>query len=152
MTILKLGDQAPLFTTPECNLANYKGQVVVLYFYPKDDTPGCTIEAREFAANKEVFDKLNAVVFGVSKDSSKSHDKFKEKYCLNFALISDSDSSICQSYGTLVNKSMFGKSYLGIERSTFLIDKEGRIAYIWNNVKVNDHALEVIDKIKQLNL
>ncbi len=151
MTQLKLGDLAPLFNTQECDLLSLRGKTVVLYFYPKDDTPGCTIEAKEFSANKPEFEKLGAVVFGVSKDSSASHEKFKSKYCLEFDLISD-NGSICQDYGVWVQKSMFGKSYMGIDRVTFLIDPAGKIAYIWTKVSVNDHALEVIDKIKELDL
>lgn len=151
MTHLKKGDPAPKFKTEDFKLVDFIGQTVVLYFYPKDDTPGCTIQAKQFAEHKPVFDSLKAKVLGVSKDSKDSHEKFKSKYCLTFDLISD-DAEICQQYGVWVSKSMFGKSYMGIERATFLINKEGNIAHIWPKVSVNDHALEVIAKINELKL
>ena len=152
MTHLKIGDSAPDFSSSNFDAKSFLGhKIVVLYFYPKDDTPGCTIEAQEFSKNSDIFASLGAVVLGVSKDSQQSHQKFKDKYCLAFDLISD-DKEICNNYGVWAQKSMFGKSYMGVERSTFLIDKNGKIAYIWDKVKVNDHALEVIDKIRQLDL
>jgi peroxiredoxin Q/BCP len=151
MSQLNIGDIAPKFNVSGFKSEDLLGKVVVLYFYPKDDTPGCTIEANEFTANQKIFDQLGAKVIGVSKDSPESHEKFKNKYCLTFDLISD-DANLCEAYGVWVQKSMFGKKYMGIERSTFLIDRNGKIAYIWPKVKVNDHALEVIDKIKELAL
>ena len=151
MTTLKIGDLAPSFYADGFNLEDFKGKILVLYFYPKDDTPGCTIEAKEFSQNKAIFDSLGAKILGVSKDNKDSHEKFKNKYCLTFDLLSD-DSDVCEKYGVWVSKSMFGKKYMGIERSTFLIDAKGVISYIWPKVKVNDHALEVIAKIKELKL
>lgn len=152
MSNLTIGQIAPILSSRSFDLADFIGKTnIVLYFYPKDDTPGCTIEAKEFSEQTQVFQSLGTKVFGVSKDSQTSHDKFKNKYCLQFDLISD-DADFCQKYGVWVEKSMFGKSYMGIERTTFLIDKQGNIAHIWSKVKVNDHALEVIDKIKQLGL
>ncbi len=151
MSDLKIGDSAPLFSVDGFALQDFLGQVVVLYFYPKDDTPGCTIQAKEFSANQDVFNNLGAKVLGVSKDGAAAHEKFKNKHCLTFDLISD-DADLCQRYGVWVAKSMFGKSYHGIARTTFLIDRSGKIAYIWPKVSVNEHALEVIDKIKQLEL
>ena len=151
MAHLNIGDSAPQFDIGGFKLSDFVGKILVLYFYPKDDTPGCTIQAKEFAVNKAIFDSLGAVILGVSKDSVDSHKKFQTKYCLTFDLISD-DADLCQQYGVWSAKSMFGKSYMGIDRTTFLIDKNGKIAHIWSKVTVNDHALEVIDKIKQLGL
>lgn len=154
MTSLKIGDLAPDFLLPTMinneplKLSNLRGGFVLLYFYPKDDTPGCTIEAKAFNDLKPEFHKLNTIIIGVSKDSLASHAKFKEKYCLNFDLISDTDSNICESYGVWTQKSMYGRQYMGIERSTFLIDEKGKIAYIWSKVSVSDHATEVLDIIK----
>jgi len=153
---LKIGDLAPEFIMPigensNINLADLKGKFVVLYFYPKDDTPGCTIEAGNFNKLKVEFDKLNAVIIGVSKDDVNSHDKFKKKYCLEFDLASDFNSDICEKYGVWLQKSIFGKKYMGIERSTFLIDTEGKIAYIWLKVKINGHPQDVLNQIRQIS-
>jgi len=153
---LKTGDTAPGFTMPtdkggSVSLANLKGKNVVLYFYPKDDTPGCTIEAREFRDLKGEFDKNNAVIIGVSKDSVASHDKFKEKFCLPFILASDEDLTVCNAYGVWVEKSMYGKKYMGIDRVTFLIDATGKVAQIWPKVKVEGHAVEVLEAVKKLS-
>lgn len=150
-TTLQAGDKAPEFNVDGFKLEDFLGKIVVLYFYPKDDTPGCTIEAKEFAENQQTFDQLGVKILGVSKDNRASHEKFQNKYCLTFDLISD-DADLCQQYGVWSERSMFGKKYMGIGRTTFLIDKKGYIAHIWPNVSVNDHALEVIDKIKELNL
>jgi peroxiredoxin Q/BCP len=151
MSNLQIGDIAPKFNVGGFKLEDFGGKIVVLYFYPKDDTPGCTIEAKEFTANQKIFDGLGAKILGVSKDSEDSHQKFKTRYCLTFDLISD-NADLCEQYGVWVQKSMFGKKYMGVERATFLIDRSGKIAYIWPKVKINDHALEVIDKIKELAL
>jgi peroxiredoxin Q/BCP len=151
MLSLKVGDLAPKFNVGGFNLQDFADKIVVLYFYPKDDTPGCTIEAKEFAAHQKILDGLGAKILGVSKDDEASHEKFKARYCLTFDLISD-NADLCKQYGVWVEKSMFGKKYMGIERSTFLIDRNGKIAYIWPKVKVNEHALEVIEKIKELKL
>ena len=142
---LEIGQVAPLFTLfsdegSEISLLDLRGKNVVLYFYPKDDTPGCTIEAQDFAKKIKEFEKLDCVVLGVSKDNLDSHCKFIEKYNLNFNLLSDETSELCQKYGVIKQKSMFGKKYFGIDRSTFLIDKIGKIVEIWHSVKVSGHV------------
>ncbi|UCM92615.1 MAG: thioredoxin-dependent thiol peroxidase [Rickettsia endosymbiont of Cimex lectularius] len=152
---LKIGDIAPNFTMPigdnsKINLSDLTGKAVVLYFYPKDDTPGCTIEAGDFNKLKLEFEKMNAVIIGVSKDDLNSHDKFKKKYCLDFDLASDSNSDTCEKYGVWVEKSMFGKKYMGVDRATFLIDKKGKIAYIWSKVQVAGHAEDVLNQVQKI--
>ncbi|MBM5782825.1 MAG: thioredoxin-dependent thiol peroxidase [Pelagibacterales bacterium] len=134
----------------EISLSDLTGQNVVLYFYPKDDTPGCTIEAQDFTKRIKDFEKQNCVVLGISKDTVKSHCKFVEKYNLAFNLLSDIEGEVCEKYGVLKEKSMFGKKYFGIERSTFLIDKYGNIANIWRSVKVNGHVEEVLKTLSKL--
>lgn len=131
-------------------LSDLRGKNVVLYFYPKDDTPGCTIEAQDFTSNIEKFVALNTVVLGVSRDSIKSHCKFIQKYNLAFNLISDEDGEICAAYGVLKEKSMFGKKSIGIDRSTFVINKKGDIAKVWNSVKVAGHVDEVLEFLTNL--
>jgi peroxiredoxin Q/BCP len=132
------------------DLASYKGKKnVVIYFYPKDDTPGCTTEAKDFAALAKQFDKADTVIIGVSKDPMKSHDKFKEKYDLPFALASD-DAGVTEAFGAWGEKSMYGKTYMGIVRSTFLIDKKGKIAKAWPKVSVTGHAAEVLKAAQAL--
>lgn len=131
-------------------LSELRGKNVVLYFYPKDDTPGCTIEAKEFTDNAKLFESLNTVVIGLSKDSVESHCKFRDKYNLNIILASDANSTVCEAYGTWVKKSMYGKEYMGIQRDTFLIDKTGRIRKIWHKVKPEGHAIEVLNAIRAL--
>ena len=149
--LLNEGDKAPAFTMPADNgeaisLADYKGKSnVVLYFYPKDDTPGCTIEAKDFRDLQDKFTKAGTVVIGVSKDSIKKHCKFRDKYELNFLLASDEEAGVCESYGVWVEKSMYGKKYMGIQRATFLIDKLGVIQRVWPKVKIEGHAQEVLD-------
>jgi len=148
MTDLKIGDAAPDFTLPgddgkDISLKSFKGQKVVLYFYPKDDTPGCTKEACAFRDSLSQFNKLNAHVIGLSKDSVAKHEKFKTKYDLNFPLASDENGEVCENYGVWVEKSMYGKKYMGIERATFLIDENGKIEQIWRKVKVPGHAEDV---------
>jgi peroxiredoxin Q/BCP len=151
---LKVGDKSPAFKgmTAEgpLSLKDLKGSAVVLYFYPKDDTPGCTKEACAFRDTLPRFKKMNAKVFGVSKDDLKSHEKFASKYELPFTLISDEDGSICESFGVWGEKSMYGKKYMGIERATYLIDKDGIIRQIWRKVSVDGHAEEVLDAVKKL--
>ncbi|PIR34759.1 MAG: thioredoxin-dependent thiol peroxidase [Alphaproteobacteria bacterium CG11_big_fil_rev_8_21_14_0_20_44_7] len=154
-TTLKEGVSAPDFNLPsdgngKISLKALRGKNVVLYFYPKDDTPGCTIEAKDFRDLNEEFAKANTVIIGISKDSVKSHDKFKDKYCLSFPLASDEDGSICDKYGVWTEKSMFGKKYMGIQRATFLIDSQGKIAKIWPKVSVSGHAAEVLGEAKSL--
>lgn len=155
MTILKIGDKAPDFLLPvadnrSISLADFKGQKLVLYFYPKDDTPGCTIEAQDFSELAGELKENGIAIIGISKDSLKSHDSFCNKYRLNLTLASDSDGSVCESYGVWVEKSMFGKKYMGIGRATFLIDSAGKIVHIWPNVSVNGHAREVLARAKAL--
>jgi peroxiredoxin Q/BCP len=146
---LKVGQSAPNFIAKsdegsEISLLDLKGKNVVLYFYPKDDTPGCTIEAQDFTKKIKEFDSLDCVVLGVSKDNLASHCKFIEKYDLAFNLLVDEDAEICKKYDILKEKSMFGKKYVGINRTTFLINKMGKIAAIWNSVKVSGHVDEVL--------
>ncbi|WPY01026.1 Peroxiredoxin [Candidatus Trichorickettsia mobilis] len=155
MTTLNIGDIAPDFTMPikdgtEITLSKLKGKIVVLYFYPKDDTPGCTLEAQAFNILKPEFAKINAVIIGISKDNISSHNKFQDKYCLQFDLASDADSDTCQRYGVWVEKSMYGKKYMGINRATFIIDQTGKIKHIWSKVSIDGHAQEVLDFCKTL--
>jgi len=123
---------------------------VVLYFYPNDDTPGCTTEACGFRDSAAAFKKLKAQVIGVSKDSVARHDKFKAKYGLTFPLVSDEDGKVCEKYGTWIEKSLYGRKYMGIDRATFLIDKDGVVRKIWRRVKVPGHVAEVQDALKAL--
>lgn len=147
---LEIGATAPDFSVPTetgeiLSLSALKGKQVVLYFYPKDDTPGCTIEAKDFRDHIEDFKSASTVVIGVSKDSVKSHEKFVEKLCLPFSLASDEHSTMCEDYGVWVEKNMYGKKYMGIERTTFLIDAKGVITAIWRKVKVEGHVAEVLE-------
>lgn len=155
--MLQIGDIAPDFTMmlaeqKEITLSNLLGKNVVLYFYPKDNTPGCTLEGIDFSSNKEAFTKLNTVVIGISKDSVKSHCAFQSRFNLTVDLASDKDGEVASKYGVLIEKSMFGKKYMGISRSTFLINKEGKIAYIWPSVSVSGHAKAVLEEIKKQQL
>jgi peroxiredoxin Q/BCP len=151
----KIGDKAPDFSLPAqdgktVTLANFKGKNVVIYFYPKDDTPGCTMESKDFRDHMDAFTAANTVILGVSKDSVKSHIKFKEKYCLPFPLLSDEDGNMCEDYDVWKEKSMYGKTYMGIERSTFLIDSAGKIRGAWRKVKVEGHVQEILAAAKVL--
>jgi len=155
MTDLQIGDIAPDFTLPtdgngEITLSALRGQKVVLYFYPKDNTPGCTTESCDFRDHKESFNNLNAQIIGISKDSVKKHDNFKAKYNLNFPLASDESGNVCETYGVWKEKSMYGKKFWGIERTTFLINESGKIAHIWHKVKVKDHVEDVKSEIQNL--
>ncbi|WDM84961.1 peroxiredoxin [Ehrlichia sp. JZT12] len=144
---VEIDDNAPYFES----LDTYKGiKNIVLYFYPKDDTPGCTREAKDFQAAIDDFANLDTVVIGVSKDNEKSHENFKKKHDISFELISDENSELSKQYGTWVEKNMFGKSYMGIDRSTFLIDKNGKIRKIWRNVKVSGHVNNVLEIIREI--
>jgi thioredoxin-dependent peroxiredoxin len=150
--MLKIGDAAPDFSLinddgREISLIDFRGKKVILYFYPKDDTPGCTKEACDFRDNIETFKSKNAVVIGISKDSIKSHQKFKSKYNLPFTLLSDENSDVLKKYGVWKEKSMFGKKYMGIERTTFLIDENGKIENIYPKVKVDGHITEILNEI-----
>ena len=149
------GRKAPDFTAStdgggKLKLSELLGKPVVLYFYPKDDTPGCTTEACGFRDAAADFKKLKAQVVGVSKDSVARHDKFKAKYKLTFPLVSDEDGKICEKYGTWVEKSLYGRKYMGIDRATFLIDKDGKVAKVWRKVKVPGHVAEVAEALKAL--
>lgn len=151
---LKIGDSAPTFSLPTdegqtVSLSDFKGRPVILYFYPKDSTPGCTREACDFRDHLDEFKKHNAVVLGVSKDSQRSHAKFKEKHQLTFPLLVDADGEVCTAYHVFKEKSMFGKSFLGIVRSTFLIDKTGKIKASWTNVKVPGHVKTILDYLSK---
>jgi peroxiredoxin Q/BCP len=153
--LLEVGDKAPLFDVAFDSgqkdiKSAIKGKNMVLYFYPKDDTPGCTQEAKDFRDHLKEFDAGNTLIIGVSKDSPDSHDEFKKKYCLPFPLASDESGKMCEDYGVWTEKSMYGKTYMGIERSTFLIDKTGVIRNIWRKVKVDGHVKEVLDAVKAL--
>jgi peroxiredoxin Q/BCP len=152
---LKVGDKAPDFTLPtdgggSISLKELKGKTVVLYFYPRDDTPGCTAEACAFRDSLPDFSKVEAEVVGISRDSVASHDKFKKKFKLPFPLASDEDGNVTEAYGVWVERSMYGKKYMGIERATFLIDGKGVILDIWRKVKVNGHTDEVLKAAKAL--
>ena len=149
------GKPAPdaAFTSPDGSakkISDYQGQKLVVYFYPKDDTTGCTKEAQEFTALAADFAKAGAAVLGISKDSEKSHAKFIGKYDLKVALGTDADGSLCEAFGVWVEKSMYGKKYMGIERATFLIGADGNVARAWRKVKVPGHAAEVLDAAKAL--
>lgn len=152
---LSIGDLAPDFTLPAngdqtITLSALKGQKVVLYFYPKDSTPGCTTEAKDFTALKDEFDAAGTVILGASKDSLKRHENFITKQELQVTLVSDEPGEMIESYGVWVEKNMYGRKYMGIERATFLIDEEGRILNIWRKVRVKGHAQAVLDAVKAL--
>jgi peroxiredoxin Q/BCP len=154
MTV-EVGDKAPDFTLPTdgggtVSLTALKGKTVVLYFYPKDDTSGCTAEACAFRDALPDFSKVKAEIVAVSRDSVASHDKFKKKFKLPFPLAADEDGTVCQAYGVWVEKSMYGRNYLGIERATFLIDAKGVVRKIWRKVKVPGHAQDVLEAAEAL--
>ena len=135
----------------EINSDDLKGKNVVIYFYPKDNTPGCTQEGEDFRDLYKEFKKLKTEIYGVSRDSLKSHEGFKEKYKYPFELISDPDEKLCNLFDVIKEKNMYGKKYMGIERSTFLINKEGKLSAEWRKVKVNGHAQEVLEEAKKLD-
>ncbi|PYE88214.1 peroxiredoxin [Phyllobacterium leguminum] len=150
-----IGDIAPDFSLPRdggnmLSLTALRGKPVVLYFYPKDDTSGCTQEAIEFSRLKGDFDRIGATVIGMSPDSVKKHDKFKIKYELNIDLVADEDKAVLQAYGVWVEKSMYGRKYMGVERTTFLIGPDGKIARVWHKVKVPGHAADVLQAAEAL--
>nr|WP_321459273.1 thioredoxin-dependent thiol peroxidase [uncultured Cohaesibacter sp.] len=152
---LEIGTKAPGFTAKtngdgEISLDDFAGRTVILYFYPKDNTPGCTTEAVDFSALYDEFAALDAQIIGVSPDSVQKHDNFVAKHNLSVLLASDPETTICNAYGTWVEKQMYGKSYMGVERSTFLIDKNGKIAKIWRKVKVKNHASDVLQSVRDL--
>ena len=153
--MIKENTKAPDFTLPSTNGENQKlkdllGKYVVIYFYPKDDTPGCTIETNDFNKLLPKFKKLNCEIFGISKDTIKSHDKFREKFKIKFDLLSDEEIKVLKKYKVWGKKKFMGREFIGIIRSTFLIDKKGKIIKVWDNVKVKDHAKEVLETLKSL--
>lgn len=155
MSTLATGKKVPQFTAAATgdqtiSLAELKGKKVVLYFYPKDNTPGCTTEGQDFAASHAKFKRAGALVFGVSRDSLKSHENFRTKFDFPFDLISDADESLCQLFGVIKEKNMYGRKVMGVERSTFLIDADGKLAQEWRGVKVKGHVEEVLAAVKAL--
>ena len=151
MQIDKNNSNCSFFATNELsgNLSDYLGQWVILYFYPKDSTPGCTTEGRDFSTHFKEFEALNAKVFGISKDGLKSHHRFKEKEGFPFELISDEQETLCQLFDVIKQKSMYGKTYMGIDRSTFLINPLGQVVHEWRQVKVPGHVKEVLETLKK---
>lgn len=150
--MLKVGDKAPAFTLKDdtgtaVSLKDFKGKKVILYFYPKDLTPGCTVEACDFRDALSLIKKKKAVVLGVSKDSISLHEKFRDKHELNFPLLSDEDGKVCEAYGVWQEKSMYGKKYMGIARTTFVIGTTGKIEQIFEKVKVKGHSKEVLETL-----
>ena len=148
--LLDVKDKAPAFTLPAdggrtVSLKDYAGQKVVIYFYPKDNTPGCTTEAIDFSAQMDAFSAANTAIVGVSADSVKKHDNFKAKHELSVTLLSDPEHEMLEAYGVWVEKSMYGRQYMGIERATFLIDEKGKISNIWHKVRVKGHVDAVLE-------
>ena len=153
--MISIGNNAPQFTLStngegQFSVADAAGKYLILYFYPKDDTPGCTKEAIGFSEASTAFDAQNAMVVGVSRDTVKKHDKFVGKYDLRIPLISDEEGSLCEAFSTWVEKSMYGKTYMGIERATFLISPDGKVLHIWRKVKVPGHVEEVLAQLQSL--
>ena len=153
--MVELGKKAPAFAMPtdgggEISLKDLKGRKVVLYFYPKDDTPGCTKEACGFRDALPDFAELDVVIIGVSRDTVAKHSKFKAKYDLPFTLASDEEGVVCEAYGTWIEKSMYGRKYMGIDRATFLIDERGVLRREWRKVKVKGHVEEVLEAARNL--
>jgi len=154
--MLKINTKAPNFKLPstskdDYSLKNSIGKYIVIYFYPKDDTPGCTIETNDFNKLLTKFKKLECEVFGVSKDNLKSHDKFRDKYKIKFDLLADEELKVLKKYKVWGKKKFMGREFMGILRTTFLIDKKGKIIKVWGNVKVKDHAKEVLDTLKNIS-
>lgn len=153
MSALNIGDIAPDFTLPadgdrDVSLSDFKGKTVVVYFYPRDDTPGCTKQAIGFTERLGDFEAADAVVIGISKDTVTKHDKFRDKHDLKVILASDADGDVTERFGVWVEKKMYGKTYMGIERSTFVINPDGTLKAIWRKVKVPGHVDAVLDAIK----
>lgn len=149
---LQAGDRAPAFSLKDDNgqtvsLDQFKGKTVVLYFYPKDETPGCTREACDFRDSMTKFQRKDVVILGVSKDSVDSHKKFKNNHELPFPLLADENTEVCQKYGVWGERRMMGKKYMGIERTTFIIDKAGNVQHIWRGVKVEGHIEDILSRI-----
>ena len=155
MSKVKIGNKVPAFTSilddgSNLKSTDLKGKYVVIYFYPKDSTPGCTKEGEDFRDLQKEFKKSDSLIFGVSRDSIASHEKFKKKYNFPFNLISDEQESLCNIFDVIKEKNMYGRKYMGIERSTFLIDKKGVMVHEWRKVKVKNHAQEVLDTLQTI--
>ena len=155
MPVAQENSKAPDFTLPASNgqrisLKGLKGKNIVIYFYPKDDTPGCTVQACGFRDSFKQMEKLGAVILGVSPDNLSSHDKFIQKFNLPFILLSDTEKKMCQDYGVWVEKSMYGKKYMGVARTSFIIGKDGKIAKVFEKVKPEGHELQIIEALKSL--
>ena len=152
---MKVNSKAPIFKLPSTSKKDYSlkdsiGKYVIIYFYPKDDTPGCTIETNDFNKLLPKFKKLNCEVLGVSKDSLKSHEKFREKYKIKFNLLADEEIKVLKKYKVWGKKKFMGREFMGIIRTTYLIDKKGNIIKVWDNVKVKDHAKEVLETLQNI--
>ena len=153
--MIKENTKAPLFKIPSTNKKEYSlkdsiGKYVIIYFYPKDDTPGCTIETNDCNKLLSKFKKLECEIYGISKDNLKSHDKFKDKYTIKFDLLADEKIKVLKKYKVWSKKKFMGREFMGIVRTTFLIDKKGKIIKIWDNVRVKDHAKEVLETLKNI--
>ena len=153
--MLKINSKAPNFILPSTSIDSYSLKdstgYIIIYFYPKDDTPGCTIETNDFNKLLPKFKKLNCDIYGISKDSIKSHNKFRKKFNIEFDLLADEELKVLKKYKVWAKKKFMGKEFMGVVRSTFLIDKKGKIVKAWNNVKVKDHAKEVLETLKNLS-
>ena len=153
--MIKINDEIPKFEmltdTGDFKISNYKGRKIVVFFFPRADTSGCTAESIAFTNLKQEFDKLNCIVIGISKDNSKKQGKFREKYNLKCELGADFENNVCEQFGVWVEKTMYGKKYMGIQRSTFLSNEHGLITNIWEKVKVPGHAEEVLETLKKVN-
>ena len=155
MSKVSIGKKVPQFSLPATGnqtikLSELKGKNIVIYFYPKDSTPGCTLEGQDFRDNIRKFSSRNTRILGVSRDSLSSHEKFKEKQKFNFDLISDEDEKLCSLFDVIKEKNMYGKKFMGVERSTFLIDEKGILRNEWRKVKVKGHVEEVLEAVKNL--
>ena len=142
--------ECPATGEQNISLKDYIGKKVVLYFYPKDNTPGCTVESKDFRDLHPEFEKENTIILGVSRDNLNSHEKFKKKFNFSFELLSDTEESLCKKFDVIKEKNLYGRKYMGIERSTFLIGEDGKLKAEWRKVKVNNHAKEVLEKIRNL--
>ena len=152
---MKVGDKLPKLTLPASggstvDLTSFKGRPLVVYFYPKDNTPGCTQEGTDFRDLHRQFQKAGAEIFGISRDSVRSHENFIEKFKFPFTLLSDADEAACKAFDVIREKSLYGRKYMGVDRSTFLFDKAGKLVREWRGVKVKGHASEVLDAVKAL--
>ena len=153
--MIKINDKIPNFViltdTGDFKISNHKGKKIVVFFFPRADTSGCTAESIAFTNLQHEFDKLDCIVIGISKDNTKKQGKFREKYNLTCELGADFENDVCEQFGVWVEKSMYGKKYMGIQRSTFLSNEQGKITNIWEKVKVSGHAEEVLEAVKNLN-